>query len=404
MKTLIFGYGVTGKAVEKFLKNKSKEYLIYDDNEDVLIDVKKEFLFNNSQIDKIDEIVISPGINPRHDKFKKLNAKKKIITDIDLFSKEFEGKFIGVTGTNGKTTFVNLLSEFMNTKGFNAVACGNVGVSPLNINFTENDYAIVELSSFQLYYASNLEIDIGVFLNFHSDHLDWHKDEEEYKKSKLKLVSFLNSNDNLVTGFNTFSETHLENVLDIHIDKNKDDLLMSTYNFDNTSYPIDTCLSFLKILEKLDINLNEGYEYLKKEMNSEHRFEFVDSINGTKFINDSKATNFHSMSVATSKVKSALLIMHGVTKNIPHDGIHISNEVKKIIIPNNMNIDMKIPNCEILKIDSILNLESYLAEEYQNFETILFSCGGASFSDFKDYKDRGTFFRKLVRNLKENEK
>jgi UDP-N-acetylmuramoylalanine-D-glutamate ligase len=110
------------------------------------------------------------------------------------------------------------------------------------------------------------------------------------------------------------------------------------------------------------------------------------------------------MSVATSKVKSALLIMHGVTKNIPHDGIHISNEVKKIIIPNNMNIDMKIPNCEILKIDSILNLESYLAEEYQNFETILFSCGGASFSDFKDYKDRGTFFRNLVRNLKENEK
>ena len=51
------------------------------------------------------------------------------------------------------------------------------------MNFTENDYAIVELSSFQLYYASNLEIDIGVFLNFHSDHLDWHKDEEEYKKS-----------------------------------------------------------------------------------------------------------------------------------------------------------------------------------------------------------------------------
>ena len=404
MKTLIFGYGVTGKAVEKFLKNKSKEYLIYDDNENVLIDVEKELLFNNSQIDKIDEIVISPGINPGHDQFKKLTAEKRIITDIDLFSKEFEGKFIGVTGTNGKTTFVNLLSEFMNTKGFNAVACGNVGVSPLNINFTENDYAIVELSSFQLYYASNLKIDIGVFLNFHSDHLDWHKDEEEYKKSKLKLVSFLNSNDNLVTGFNTFSETHLENVLDVHIDKNKDELLISTYDFDNTSYPIDTCLSFLKILEKLDINLDEGFEYLKKEVNSEHRFEFVDSINGTKFINDSKATNFHSMSAATSKVKNALLIMHGVTKNIPHDGIHISNEVKKIIIPNNMNIDMKIPNCEILKIDSILNLESYLAEEYQNFETILFSCGGASFSDFKDYKDRGTFFRNLVRNLKENEK
>ena len=404
MKTLIFGYGITGKAVENFLKNKSREYLIYDDDENVLLDIEKELLFDDSQIDKIDEIVISPGINPDHIQIKNFGAKNKIITDIDLFSREFQGKFIGVTGTNGKTTFVNLLTDFMISKGMNAVACGNVGVSPLSINFEDKDFAIVELSSFQLYYASDVKADFGIFLNFHSDHLDWHKDEQEYKKSKLKLLTFLNSDENLVTGFNTFSEKALENILNIHIDKGKDELLMKNYDFDDLSFPIDTCLAFLKIIEKLDINLDEGFEYLKKEVYSEHRFEFVDSINGTKFINDSKSTNFHSMSVATSRVKNALLIMHGITKNIPEDEINISGEIKKILIPKNMNIDINLLDCEIVKLDSILSLETYLAAEYQNFDTVLFSCGGSSFSDFKDYKDRGLFFKKIVSNLKDNKR
>ena len=401
MKTLIFGYGITGKAVETFFKVKSKEYLIYDDNENVILDIKKELLFDDSQIDLIDEIVISPGINPSHKQIKNFETKK-IITDIDLFSREFQGKFIGVTGTNGKTTFVNLLTDFLISKGINAVACGNVGVSPLSINFEDKDFAIVELSSFQLYYASDVKADFGIFLNFHSDHLDWHKDEKEYKKSKLKLLTFLNSDENLVTGFNTFSEKALENILNIPIDKSKDELLMKKYDFDDLSFPIDTCLAFLKIIEKLDINLDEGYEYLKKEVYSEHRFEFVESINGTNFINDSKSTNFHSMSVATSRVKNALLIMHGITKNIPEDEINISSEIKKILIPKNMSIDINVPDCEIVKLDSILSLETYLAAEYQNFDTVLFSCGGSSFSDFKDYKDRGLFFKKIVSNLKDN--
>ena len=404
MKTLIFGYGITGKAVENFLKNKSKEYLIYDDNENVLLNIEKELLFHDSQIDIIDEIVISPGINPDHKQIKNFTTKNKIITDIDLFCREFQGKFIGVTGTNGKTTFVNLLTDFLISKDINAVACGNVGVSPLSINFEDKEFAIVELSSFQLHYSSNLKINYGIFLNFHSDHLDWHKDVEEYRKSKLKLLTFLNSNENLVTGFNTFSEKHLENILNVPIDKNKDELLMKNYDFDDTSFPIDTCLSFIKIIEKLDINSDEGYDFLKKEVYFEHRFELVDSINGTNFINDSKSTNFHSMSAATSKVSNALLIMHGITKNIPEDEIKISSEIKKILIPKSMNIHIDAPNCEIVKLDSIFSLETYLAEEYQNFETILFSCGGSSFSDFKDYKDRGLFFKKIVNNLKENRK
>ena len=94
--------------------------------------------------------------------------------------------------------------------------------------------------------------------------------------------------------------------------------------------------------------------------------------------------------------------MHGITKNIPEDEINISGEIKKILIPKNMGIDINVSDCEIVKLDSILSLETYLAAEYHKFDTVLFSCGGSSFSDFKDYKYRGLFFKKIVSNLKGN--
>ena len=71
-------------------------------------------------------------------------------------------------------------------------------------------------------------------------------------------------------------------------------------------------------------------------------------------------------------------------------------------IPKGVNQIVSPADGKIVRLDSILSLETYLAAEYQNFDTVLFSCGGSSFSDFKDYKDRGLFFKKIVSNLKDN--
>ena len=192
------------QSVEKYLKTISKEYLIYDDNLDLLKGINEKLVFKESQLKQIEEIIVSPGIKPDH---KLLNEfpEKKVFTDIDLFSSKFEGVFIGVTGTNGKTTFVNLLSNFLNENGIESIACGNVGISPLEFESNQKNYAVVELSSFQLFYSKNLKIDFGVFLNFHSDHLDWHGNIEAYKNSKIKLLSFLETNENLIVGKNTIS-------------------------------------------------------------------------------------------------------------------------------------------------------------------------------------------------------
>ena len=245
MKSLILGYGNTGQSVKKYFDNISRDYFIHDDNLDLLKDIGEEIVFKDSHLEQVDEIVVSPGIKPDHKLLKEF-PENKVITDIDLFSNEFKGTFIGVTGTNGKTTFVNLLSNFLNENGIESIACGNVGVSPLEFESNQKIYAIVELSSFQLFYSKNLKIDFGVFLNFHSDHLDWHKDLEEYKSSKMKLLSFLESKNNLIIGTNTVSTVKLENIIGIPSEEKLNRDILKKFDLKLSNYPIDTSIAFIK--------------------------------------------------------------------------------------------------------------------------------------------------------------
>tara|TARA_B100000242_G_scaffold2741_1_gene1655 strand:+ start:3018 stop:4229 length:1212 start_codon:yes stop_codon:yes gene_type:complete len=399
VKSLILGYGKTGQSVEKYLKTISKEYLIYDDNLDLLKGINEKLVFKESQLKQIEEIIVSPGIKPDH---KLLNEfpEKKVFTDIDLFSSKFEGVFIGVTGTNGKTTFVNLLSNFLNENGIESIACGNVGISPLEFKSNQKNYAVVELSSFQLFYSKNLKIDFGVFLNFHSDHLDWHGNIEEYKNSKIKLLSFLETNENLIVGKNTISSLKLEDILRIPSEEKINRNFIKKFDLKLSNYPIDTSLAFLKIVNKLNLNLEEAYKFLKIKLYTEHRFENFENINGTNFINDSKSTNFHSVSSASQRVKNALLIMHGITKKIPTSDLILSDEIKKVIIPKDMNLNKDLFNCEVEEIETIFDLEDILQKEFERFDNILFSCGGSSFNDFKNYIARGDFFKSIVKNIK----
>ena len=195
MKKLIFGYGATGKSVETYFKKNNIEYLIYDDDKE--IEIPKKQKFKDTKFDEIDEIIISPGIKPTHPLLLKIKSKKiNVITDIDIYSRDriYDTPIIGVTGTNGKTTFVELLSNFLNSQSLKSLAVGNIGDSPLNYIDEKFDYIVMELSSFQLYYIKNLSLEVGIVLNIEEDHLDWHENVQEYIESKKKIFQFAKSN------------------------------------------------------------------------------------------------------------------------------------------------------------------------------------------------------------------
>ena len=418
MKKLIFGYGATGKSVETYFKKNNIEYLIYDDDKE--IEIPKNQKFKDTKFDEIDEIIISPGIKPTHPLLLKIKSKKiNVITDIDIYSRDriYDTPIIGVTGTNGKTTFVELLSNFLNSQSLKSLAVGNIGDSPLNYIDEKFDYIVMELSSFQLYYIKNLSLEVGIVLNIEEDHLDWHENVQEYIESKKKIFQFAKSN--IATGRLPNYLSMNEGLSQEQYNKPKFPKEFSFKSMRSKFYD-DFLDAFFILVPQLNLSVTKAYDYLKNTKSLEHRFETVDIINGVRYINDSKSTNFHSVSEASKKVKNGLLVMHGLTKEMSVSNLNISSEnIGLVLVPKNMKIDLsRFDSFEIKYYESIFDLESEILKCLELWktklistqdrgkskymcETVLFSCGGASFNDFKNYEERGNFFKSVVSNIKD---
>ena len=404
MKKLIFGYGATGKSVEDYFQRNNIGYLIYDDDKN--INISNELIFDEKKLDEIDEVIISPGIKPTHPLLGEIKSKELIVnTDIDLFNDIYKGKIIGVTGTNGKTTFVNLLTEYLNSQGIKSIAVGNVGKSPIEIIGEDYEFVIMELSSFQLYYINRLNLYKAIVLNIYEDHLDWHLDFEEYRNTKLKIREFTDSN----------SGESSENY-DSDVEPDYHDLISKKYKLIEQAGILDivsdiplyeeTLYIFLKIVNDLklynDLNLNNDSikQFLSNYKTEEHRFEVIDQFDNVIYINDSKSTNFNSLSKATSEIDNGILVLHGITKNISSKDLKISKKVKTILVPEDMEINLSDTNAKIIKLKSIFEIQEVLIDIIKPGDTVLFSCGGASFNDFKNYEERGKFFKSVVSNIK----
>ena len=393
MKKLIFGYGATGKSVESYFQKNKIEYFIHDDKK---LDIENHLIFDKKKFNEIDEVVISPGIKPSHPLVSEINSQGLTInTDIDLFNKVYKGKIIGVTGTNGKTTFVNLLTEYLNSHQIKSIAVGNVGKSPLEIVGEDYEYVVMELSSFQLYYLNNLILFKAIVLNIFEDHLDWHSDFEDYSNSKLKILKFITNNEN----------RSLQELQTIYEEKENKELLFKSAGVldivSKLTLHEDTVYSFIKTVDDLGLRIDSLSDFLLNYKTEAHRFELVDKIKDVTYINDSKSTNFNSLSMATTKINNGILLLHGLTKNISSRDLKISKKVKTILVPEDMEIDLSMTSAKIIKIKSIFDIEQVLTEIIKPGDTVLFSCGGASFNDFKNYQERGNFFKTVVSNLKD---
>ena len=195
----IYGLGVTGKSVLRFLnKKKIKKLFYYDDESSTKffkgLSNKKTFEKN---LDNVDYIVISPGINIDKSKLKKklLKNKHKIITDLDIFYIiNSKIKSIVVTGSNGKSTTCKIIEHLFNKHNISIKLGGNIGKPILDLRFKKNSLVVIEASSFQLKYSKFIKPNYAIILNITKDHLDWHKNMKNYINSKFKI--FLNQSKN----------------------------------------------------------------------------------------------------------------------------------------------------------------------------------------------------------------
>ena len=448
-KVAIIGLGVSNLPLLKYMYEKEAKTTVFDekDKKDVprkllekLEKYKANAFFGKNCFENLkgfDIIFRSPSCLPtRMELVEEKNRGAIVTSEIEMLMKMSPCKIIGVTGSDGKTTTTSLIYSILKKSGYNAYLGGNIGV-PLFTKLEEmtpTDILVLELSSFQLM-GMEVSPNIAVITNITPNHLNIHKDYNEYIEAKKNIFKHQNEDDYLILNYDNeitkncikdarskviyFSGNEkLENgfILDNKIIKECEDgirkhvlntdeiLLRGKHNFEN----IEAALAATKTL----VDEDTAIEAVKEFKAVEHRLEFVREIDNVKWYNDSVSSSpTRTIAGLNSFDENIVLIAGGYDKNLDYTPIAkpILDKVKTLILLGATSgkifnavkeeqerqrkyIDIYMANT----LEETVNLAKRYAK---SGDIVLFSPASASFDMFKNFADRGNKFKNLVNNL-----
>ncbi|CEA14996.1 MAG TPA: UDP-N-acetylmuramoyl-L-alanine--D-glutamate ligase [Fermentimonas caenicola] len=383
---------------------------------------------------KADEVVKSPGIPDTSLIVQELKEKgTSIISEIEFASRYTSAKLICVTGSNGKTTTVNLIYHILKSAGLNVGLCGNVGNSfALQVAEKDFDYYVLELSSFQLEGLIEFRADIAVLLNITPDHLDrYNNDMQEYINAKMRIIRNQRVNDSFIYWeddpivtreieklkpevtcypFGEFKKEHTvgytENgKLFINTKGNMFNMELELLALEGMHNVYNSLASGI-VAKLMDITDDQLRISLSDFQGVPHRLEKVATVRGVQYINDSKATNVNSCWYALKSMRSkTVLILGGTDKGNDYSEIDdlVRSKARALIFLGKDNsklhtfFDGKVE--EIRDASSMKEAVDLAYKLAQKGDVVLLSPCCASFDLFKNYEDRGDQFKECVRNL-----
>ncbi|PKM92959.1 MAG: UDP-N-acetylmuramoyl-L-alanine--D-glutamate ligase, partial [Elusimicrobia bacterium HGW-Elusimicrobia-4] len=342
----------------------------------------------------------------------------EILSDIEIFFLRASYKMIiAITGTNGKTTTTSMVGEALSDAGYKNIVCGNIG-APVCDFIEKSDaqtYIIMEVSSYQLEYTKRFAPHISAVLNITPDHLHRHKTMENYADIKSKIFTNQKKNDFCI--FNKEDKLCLKLSRKcsskIRFFSAKENEKFSPEanqpHAENLKIPgehnIENALASIEMLICAGLSKKTILKSLSDFKGVEHRLEFVREFCGVKYINDSKSTNVSSTFVAIKSFNQPIiLILGGRDKGSPYTPLIplIKNNVKKIIAigeaKKKIFIQLKDAT-DIILLDNVEAAVKKAGEVAVVGDVVMLSPACASFDQFKNYEERGKFFKKIVNNL-----
>lgn len=361
----------------------------------------KEFITDS------DVIVLSPGVRIDSQVVQWATSQNiKVMGEVEVAFTLCNKPIIAVTGSNGKTTVVTLVKEIIEKAGSRPRLCGNVGIpfSEYVLESDSYDYFVLEISSFQLESIIDFKPFIAVFLNFSQNHLDRHKDINEYFDMKKRIFMNQDGNDYAVLNINDVKLLELSEDIKSNVSyfnsKQKIDFFNKEYGIVNPNY-----LAAAEVARILNINIDTCINVFNSFKGVEHRLETVRVINGVDFINDSKATTAESGRWAMERIsKPIVMICGGRDKNIDFSVLKnlVKSKVKKMFLIGEARDKLERTFKSVIEIDKVESLDEAVrcAKEYAcEGDCVLFSPMCASFDMFKNYEERGRIFKKIVSEL-----
>lgn len=448
-KVAVIGLGVSNLPLLEYLYNKKAQVTVFDER--TLEEIPEETInkINTYEFDTFfgknclenlngfNVIFRSPSCLPTRPELQKEADRGAIVTtEVEMLMEMCPCKIIGVTGSDGKTTTTSLINAILQHAGYRTFLGGNIG-TPLFTKLPEmepNDIVVLELSSFQLM-NMNISPDIAVITNITPNHLNIHKDYQEYIDAKKCIFKNQKENGILILNYDNditrecskeangkviffSSKTKLDSgfIVDDDIIKECNDgirkhilntdevILRGNHNFQN----IATALAATKTLVDTDV----AVEAIKKFRPVEHRIEFVREIDGVKWYNDSASSSpTRTISGLNAFKENIILIAGGYDKNLEYEPlakpvvdkvstlILIGQTAEKIYDVVKKESEKENKKININMCDTLEQTIEIAKKSAKKGDVVLFSPASASFDMFKNFADRGNKFKDLVNKI-----
>jgi UDP-N-acetylmuramoylalanine--D-glutamate ligase len=443
----VFGLGRSGLSAVRALEAGGSDVWAWDDIKEKRESAEMEGIkltnLYQSDLSKIDILVLSPGIPDQYPEPHSLTIRAReadceIICDIDLLAREnTKARFIGISGTNGKSTTTSLIGHIFNQASYQAEIGGNFGIPALDLlPLDERGTYVLEISSYQLERIPTVKLDIAILLNISADHLERHGGMGGYIAAKKILFERINGDGVTIIGM---EDTHCRGICmelmigrgaknivpvsalarmpgGVYVDsgmliddiRNTQETIMDLrslstlpgrHNWQNAAAAYAAAIT-------VGIEPDIIIEALKTFGGLAHRQEVVRNIGEISFINDSKATNSDAAAKALDCYDNIHWILGGEFKEENLGSLHdVLKKVAHAYLIGRDSERLEILLSPFIPVTRCGDLETAIHEAYRkanstNSNTVLLSPACASFDQFKNFEERGDIFRSFVNSLR----
>lgn len=433
-KTLILGWGKSGKSACGLLRRFGREVVCFDDAEGDPVDgdvENRRGMSLENALEDVETVVVNPAVPVAHPVIRGAKAKGiEVISEIELGYRCCNGNLVAVTGTNGKTTTVTLIKDIFTSAGIEAYALGNIGV-PFSsaADKLAGAVAVLEISSFQLETTVTFAPRFAVCLNVTPDHIERHKTFEEYTRLKAKLFenqsekdfALLNADDPVVSSFAVHIRSeifwfsvnkkvkgaYVENG-EIFFDDGKTRESICAVNEVplKGNHNLSDVLAAVLVAKLYGIKSDKIALAVKSFRPPRYRIELIKTLKDLKIYNDSKSTNIDSTVRACEAMDGeTTLIVGGWDKKISYESFfaRLPEKVVHIVCcgDNSDEIIKWAPDDASYSVVKTATLERAveISLAYKDSKNLLFSPSTSSFDRYTDYVQRGRHFDVIIKAL-----
>lgn len=445
---LVIGLAVTGVPLVKALHRLGAKVIINDiKTEEALTsaleelkDIPKELILGKhpediNQLKEVSLVVISPGVPLDIPFVKSLKATgKEIIGEIELAYRLSRGTIVAITGTNGKTTTTALTGEIFRQGGKSTYVLGNIGTAAISkaLDTKDEDYLITEVSSFQLESTVDFHPKVAAILNLTPDHLNRHKTMENYQQAKMNIFKAQGPEDFAVMNYDDlvlrkasealkgqlifFSRREIlsrgvwveDGYIWVNLKGTKEKIINVKDIRIKGNHNLENALAAVAMAYCLGIPGDVIAQTLKSFPGVAHRTEYVDTINGIHFVNDSKGTNPDAAIKALEAMETPLVLLAG--------GMDKGSDFKEFIQAFQGKVRELILYGETANkiadtaralgfnaVTLVKDLEEAVPLAYRLAnpgDTVLLSPACASWDMYENFEERGNHFKKIVSTLR----